>query len=62
MALRSLLSSVWRAVDVEGALLAFAVVGGAVLGWTVEWRVGLLVLVLFAAAGSFALVRYPRGG
>ena len=46
-----------RAIDVEGALLIFAVLGAALIGFTIEWRVGLLVLVISAAITGVALLR-----
>jgi hypothetical protein len=58
--LRRNLTTIWRAIDIEGALLIFAVVGAAVLGLTIEWRVALAVLVIAAAIAGLALARSPR--
>jgi len=54
------LTSIARAIDIEGALLIFAVIGAALIGATIEWRVGLLVLVIAAAITGIALARAPR--
>jgi len=58
--LRRSITSLWRAIDIEGALLIFAVVGAAVLGYTIEWRVALLILVASALIAGLALARSPR--
>ena len=54
------LTSIARAIDIEGALLIFAVIGAALIGATIEWRVSLLVLVIAAAITGIALARAPR--
>ena len=48
-----------RAIGLEGALLIFAVLGAALIGLTIEWRVALLVLVIAAAITGIFLVRSP---
>ena len=58
--LRRTIANILRAIDIEGALLIFAVAGAAVLGYTIEWRVALLVLVLSAAPAGIVLARAPR--
>jgi hypothetical protein len=58
--LRSSIASILRAIDIEGALLIFAVGGAAVLGYTVEWRVAVLVLVIAAALAAVIFARAPR--
>jgi len=60
--LRRLITNLWRAIDLEGSLILFAVVGAAVLGYTIEWRVALLILVISAAIAGIALARAPRAG
>ena len=60
--LRRFLTSIWRAIGIEGAFLIFAVAGAAVLGYTIEWRVALLILVISAAIVGIALARAPRAG
>jgi len=60
--LRRLITNLWRAIDLEGSLILFAVVGAAVLGSTIEWRVALLILVISAAIAGIALARAPRAG
>ena len=61
--LRASLNALWRAVDLEGSLLTFAIAGGAFLAasLTGDWRYGLLVLVVSAGIGALVLVRFPRG-
>ena len=58
--LRRTIATILRAIDIEGALLIFAVAGAAVLGYTIEWRVALLVLVVSAATAGIVLARAPR--
>ena len=58
--LRRTIANILRAIDIEGALLIFAVAGAAVLGYTIEWRVALLVLVVSAATAGIVLARAPR--
>jgi len=59
--LRRTIASIARAIDIEGALLIFAVIGATVLGYTVEWRVSLLVLVIAAFVAAIVFARAPRG-
>lgn len=61
--LRQNLISIWRAVDVEGALLLFAIVGGSALAasYTEDLRAGLLVLVVASGIGGIVLARTPKG-
>ena len=40
--------------------LIFATAGAAVIGYTIEWRVGLLVLVIAATIAGIAFARAPR--
>ena len=49
------------AIGLEGALLIFAVLGAALIGYTIEWRVALLILVIAAAVTGIFLVRSPGG-
>ena len=53
------ITSIARAIDFEGALLIFAVLGAALIGLTIEWRVALLVLVIAALITGVFLVRSP---
>ncbi|RKX42947.1 MAG: hypothetical protein DRP64_08955 [Verrucomicrobia bacterium] len=53
------ITSIARAIDIEGALLIFAVLGAALIGLTIEWRVALLVLVIASAITGIFLVRSP---
>lgn len=61
LALRALLASFARAIDVEGALVLAGVGGIAYLAWTIDWRLGLgIVFTSFLVAGIALARPQPR--